>query len=111
MRSMNAARSCFKQHRETRWKLELEGRNLGPLEDGGVFYSVRSATIGLIRVARRAGNQVASSVAIVKTVNALANAGGSNAPTSNRMPLSILPVAAARSRPSVRAVRSMIEFS
>jgi hypothetical protein len=49
--------------------------------------------MGLMRVARRAGNEVASRVAAARTMKALAKAGGSNAPTSNRIPLSIFPVA------------------
>ena len=60
--------------------------------------------MGLMRVARRAGSQVASRVAAVRTTKALANAGGSNAPTSNKIPLSIFPVAAASSRPRASPV-------
>ena len=44
-------------------------------------YSVRSAAIGLIRVARLAGNQVASNAAAASTTGAIVNASGSSAPT------------------------------
>ena len=45
-------------------------------------YSVRSAAIGVIRVARRAGNQVARSAAAASTIGAMVKASGSSAPTS-----------------------------
>ena len=44
-------------------------------------YSVRKADIGLIRVARRAGNQVAIKVAAPSKRGAVENAIGSSAPT------------------------------
>ena len=44
-------------------------------------YSVRKAAIGLIRVARRAGSQVATRVAAPSTSGAVENAIGSSEPT------------------------------
>jgi len=63
-----------------------------------------------MRVARRAGNQVASSVGRCQRVNALAKAGGSNAPISNKIPLRIFPVAAA-SQDEASPLKSMTEPS
>ena len=48
---------------------------------GVASYSVRSAAIGLIRVARRAGNQVATKAAAVRRTGAIVKASGSSAPT------------------------------
>lgn len=45
-------------------------------------YSVRSAAIGLIRVARRAGSQVATRAAAASRAGATVKATGSSAPTS-----------------------------
>lgn len=45
-------------------------------------YSVRSAAIGLIPVARRAGSHVATNAAAVRTIGAAVKASGSSAPTS-----------------------------
>jgi hypothetical protein len=45
-------------------------------------YSMRSAAIGLMRVARRAGSQVAKSAAMARVRGAKVNATGSSAPTS-----------------------------
>ena len=47
----------------------------------GSNYSVRNAAIGLMRVARRAGSQVAISVAAPSNRGAVENAIGSSAPT------------------------------
>src|SRR4029077_4798431 len=88
-----------------------KSRRRGPIPSLVPDYSVRSATMGLMRVARRAGNQAASRGAAARTTNALANAGGSNAPTSKRIPLSIFPVAAASSRPRASPLKSMTEPS
>ena len=46
------------------------------------LYSVRNATIGLMRVARRAGSQVASRAESASTSGASVKASGSKAPTS-----------------------------
>ena len=74
-------------------------------------HSVRSAAIGLIRVARRAGSQVASNAAIASTTGASVNANGSSELTSKRMLLAIFPVPRARRSPSARPAATIAKPS
>src|SRR5881394_3149142 len=62
-------------------------------------YSVLSAVMGLILVARRAGSHVAINAAVIKTTGAIVKAKGSVELTWKRMALRILPVARAKRKP------------
>ena len=67
--------------------------------------------MGLTRVARLAGNQVAIRAAAARTSGAAVNATGSNAPTSYKIPLRALAVAIESNSPITTQLTNMMDPS